>query len=147
MVDAAINLGPASTLIGMSGIPALSWLDRSLADGGSIYRVGDQGLERRIDAATRAQFDATLDLARNAQTPSGSAAMHLAEAWTKTCGVNPEPPAAVLLAVKAVEDVPIHLIIPKDDNATLGKVINALQHPVSGHSSLPGTGASCQFLS
>jgi hypothetical protein len=128
VTDTAIKLatGPED-FFGLNEPQPIDQLSQDLALGGSVYRVGRFGLERRIDEATLAMFDASLDIARKAQTPSGSAATHLIEAWTKTYGINPEPSVAALLAVKAVEDVAVPAIIPKDRHGTLGKVINALR--------------------
>ncbi|MEV4261263.1 hypothetical protein [Kribbella sp. NPDC049584] len=126
-VDAALRLGSPDDFYGGDGLHPIDRLERDLGMGGSVYRVGESGLERRVDETAIAMFEASLSSARAVHTPSGSAAKHLAEAWSKTYGIDPEPPVAVLLAVKAVEDVAVPLVIPNDRQGTLGKVINALK--------------------
>ena len=95
-------------------------LDRS----GSAWKVGldpewRECLERRVDATVLAAAD------REKGQPS-KAAEYLRTAWHHLYGRNPNPSAAYRDAVRAVEAAARPVVTPKDDLATLGKMITAL---------------------
>jgi hypothetical protein len=96
-------------------------LERLLADGGSAWRVADNGmaLERRVDPTATDAF-------RHAAT--ANPASHLAAAWTAAYGRNPNPTVAYSEAIKAVETACIPVVTPgaQGAKATLGKVIITL---------------------
>jgi hypothetical protein len=96
-----------------------------LVDGGSAYRVNDdgQGLERRVDPTVAG---AVRQAVRAAQaTP---AAAHLRAAWTAAYGLHPDPPAAYSQMIKAVEAAAQPLIEPANAKATLGTMIRVLEN-------------------
>lgn len=99
-------------------------LDRILTESGSDWRVhfASEGysLERRMDAAADAALAA-------ATSGSGPEASHMLEAWRAAFGQSPNPSEAYRLAIKAVEDVAIPVVLPNDPSATLGKVLATLR--------------------
>lgn len=97
-------------------------LDALLRDGGSIYRVNDQGagLERRVD-------DAIIQTVRQVLGKAEASSRHLQIAWQAAYGIKPNPTQAYSEAVKAIEASLIPLVLPADHKATLGKVIRHLR--------------------
>lgn len=79
-------------------------------------RAGKPGLIKRVADGVQVAAEATMRTA-------GHAGARLAEAWAAAFGFDPDPSKAYLLAVKAVEDAAIPVVLPNDQNATLGKVI------------------------
>lgn len=110
---------------------AATALEAVLADGNSAYRVSDdqRELQRRIAEPVQAAAAA----ARNAAADAGrhEAVRDLQEAWSATYGRQPRPSEAYRLAIRAVEDVAIPVVIPADTGATLGKVRASLAN--GGH--------------
>lgn len=104
------------------GIDAAA-LDRVLAESGSAWKVGKRGtfrgLERRVPEGVQ-------EAANRAMATRGHAGERLSEAWHKVYGVSPDPSSAYSLAVKAVEDAAIPVVVPKQSGATLGHVIRQL---------------------
>ena len=107
-------------------------LERLLRLGGSAWTVyardGDRGLERRVPQGVQAAANAVM-------TGGTRAGERLATAWHEAFGMNPDPSKAYAEAVKAVEDAAIPVVVPKQDNATLGHVIGRLRN--DGNWSLP----------
>jgi hypothetical protein len=56
----------------------------------------------------------------------GKAGKRLAEAWEAAFGISPNPSQAYRLAVKAVEAASARVVIPKDPDPSLGKVIGRI---------------------
>lgn len=99
-------------------------LEAILAEGRSAWRVaerdGRMALERRVDATVTAAAEVAME------TP-GSAGAHLSRAWSRAYSREPDPSAAYAEAVKAVEAAAKPTVTPKDDTATLGKMLPALR--------------------
>ncbi len=106
------------------GAAAGEYLESVLVEGGSVWGVavrdGRLGLERRVDETVTAA-------AREVIGASGAAGEHLTRAWTEAYGRSPDPSAAYSEAVKAVEAAAKPTLTPKDDKATLGKMVPALR--------------------
>jgi hypothetical protein len=100
-------------------------LEAFLAQGRSVWRVAERGrqlaLERRVDASVTAAAEAAME------APGSSAGDHLSRAWSKAYGREPDPSAAYAEAVKAVEAAAKPVVTPKDDKATLGKMVSAFR--------------------
>jgi hypothetical protein len=98
-------------------------LDRILHNGGSAYRVNDNGtgLELRVPDTVR-------EAVTMASTVSGDPQEHLVKAWQATYGLHPQPSVAYAEAVKAIEAAVIPVVIPADTRATLGKAISHLKN-------------------
>jgi hypothetical protein len=98
-------------------------LETILMQNGSAWRVGTRagsvGLERRVPEGVQAAAEA-------AMTTTGTAGQLLSEAWRSTFGVSPDPSTAYSKAVKAVETAAIPVVLPANDRATLGTVIQTL---------------------
>lgn len=109
-------------------------LEKVLADCSSAWRVGERaggaGLVRRVPEGVQAA-------AEEAMRAPGHAGPRLKEAWESVYGMNRNPTHAYAMAVKAVEDATIPLLVPKQSNANLGHVIGQLKN--DGNWSLPLT--------
>jgi hypothetical protein len=109
-------------------------LDRKLHESGSLWRVGERAgkpaLVRRVPEGVQTNADAVM-------TSAGAAGVKLAQAWERAFGVNPDPTGAYALAVRAVEDAAIPVVVPIQAHATLGHVIGRLN--ADGDWSLPLT--------
>jgi hypothetical protein len=109
-------------------------LERILAEGGSAWtvgtRAGEPGLVRRVPEG--AQVNAEFVMAS-----AGQAGTRLRQAWERAFGVSPDPTGAYALAVRAVEDATVPVVVPKQTDATLGNVIGQLKS--DGDWSLPLT--------
>ena len=103
-------------------------LDTVLYESGSIWKVGTRlgkpGLVRRVPEGAQAHAD-------NVMAGSGDAGKILADAWGNAYGLNPDPSNAYRLAVKAVEEAAIPVVVPNQDDATLGHVIGRLKSDVN----------------
>ncbi|WP_244215778.1 hypothetical protein [Kitasatospora purpeofusca] len=126
-IDATLFLLPKSEVFGFGFSGFLEQLETVLTDGGSAFRIADDGrsLERRVDETVR---DAVL-LAGNsaASAPAGSASEHLRDAWQAVYGRTPNPPAAYSLAIKAVEAAAHAVLEPNNAKSTLGTMIRNLR--------------------
>lgn len=109
-------------------------LDRMLHEAGSVWTVGTRasypGLERRVPAGVQGA-------AEQAMATPGHAGTRLSEAWHAVYGVGPNPTHGYAMAVKAVEDAAVPIVVPKQAEATLGHVIGQLRQ--DGDWSLPLT--------
>lgn len=96
-------------------------LDTLLAVGGSVWTLDGEhrGLERRVDPSEKEAYLRTV-------SPSDDASEHLRSAWAEAFGVTPNPSRAWSDAIKAVEALLWGLVIPKNDKATLGSIISAV---------------------
>lgn len=95
-------------------------LDRS----GSAWTVGEDPdeyycLERRVDETAAGAADEEIRQRSNA-------AAYLRKAWHQAYGLNPNPSDAFRNAVRAVEAAARPVVTPRDNLATLGKMIPAL---------------------
>lgn len=109
-------------------------LETILVESGSAWKVGTRdgypGLERRVPEGVQVA-------AEQAMTTPGHAGARLSEAWHAVYGVSPNPTHGYAMAVKAVEDAAIPVVVPKQSGATLGHVIGQLRS--DGDWSLPLT--------
>lgn len=109
-------------------------LETLLYESGSAWKVGSRegfaGLERRMPLGVQEASEETM-------RTTGRAGERLSEAWHAVYGVKPNPIHAYAMAVKAVEDATIPVVVPKQSGATLSHVIGQLKN--SGDWSLPLT--------
>jgi hypothetical protein len=109
-------------------------LEDMLVQTGSAWKVGTRsgkpGLVRRVPEGVQTFADATM-------ASAGMAGQRLAQAWERAFGINPDAPGAYAMAVKAVEDAAIPVVIPRQSEPTLGHVIGRLR--ADGDWSLPLT--------
>lgn len=93
-----------------------------LSDGGSVWTVATDGtgLVHSIDETLE-------DVYEEATGVEDDASNELREAWINAYGRNGDASDAWDHAIKAVEDVLIPVVVPKQDNATLGHVLGALR--------------------
>ncbi|MEU3201419.1 hypothetical protein [Streptomyces sp. NPDC006996] len=107
---------------------AVSDLQDMLTLGGSAYRVNDShtGLESRVDATAQQAVARVLTVSRTPQ--SGSAADHLATAWKRAYGRDPDHPKAYSESIKAVESAAQSVIEPNNAKATLGTMLGVLRN-------------------
>lgn len=98
-----------------------SSLDTLLSVAGSVWTVSasQRGIERRVDPAEKEAFVRAI-------SPADDASEHLRSAWAEAFGVTPNPSRSWSDAIKAVEALLWGLVIPKNDKATLGTIIQAL---------------------
>lgn len=104
---------------------ATAALEIILLQSGSKWKVtkndsGDFYLEERVDATTA---NAMADIANK----GGDVALYLTKAWNEAFGRSPNPSVAYSNAIKAVEAAAWPVVIPKNDKATLGTIIQALR--------------------
>lgn len=126
------ELRAADYLLSRGRTTAPDALAKMLEESGSAWKVGERsgkpGLVRRVPEGVQANADGVM-------ASSGSAGVKLAQAWERAFGVNPDPTGAYAMAVRAVEDAAIPVVVPKQSNATLGHVIGQLAR--DGDWSLP----------
>lgn len=95
-------------------------LEAILSESGSLWRVGEDRLERRVSEETTAMANAVIS--RNQR-----ASEHIAEAWKDAFGRNPDPTGAYDEAIKGVEAALVPIVSPKNQKATLGTIINDIE--------------------
>lgn len=99
-------------------------LDKILHEAGSAWKVGTRagkpGLVRRVPEGVQRNAD-------HVMATSGRAGRRLEQAWEKIFGIRPDPSGAYALAVKAVEDAAIPVVVPNQAEATFGNVIGRLK--------------------
>ena len=101
-------------------VGSLSDLEELLSQGGSAWRATPDGLKRRVDETLQSVAESTI--------ASGTRpAQHLSDAWRKAWGRNPDASGAYREAVRAVEAAYAPIVLPRDEGATLGKIIAALR--------------------
>jgi hypothetical protein len=107
-------------LTGGVGAPELQ---EDLEIGGSVWRVADDGLslERRLTETEHAAY------ALAVTPPNNEATTQLREAWRNAYGLHPDPSDSWDHSIKAVEALLWDLVIPKNNAATLGTIIKALE--------------------
>ena len=110
-------------------------LDQILSDGGSAWTadLGTRTLRRRMTRVEEESF-------RAAVAPADEAAEHLKEAWDAAWRrTDPSAVEAYSAAVKGIEDILTPIVIPKNSEPTLGKIISALKDkPEKWHTRLRG---------
>jgi hypothetical protein len=99
-------------------------LKNILVEGGSRWtigtRSGKRGLVARVPEGVQLAAEGVM------RSP-GHAGPRLAEAWNAAFSIDPNPSHAYSLAVKAVEDATIPLMLPNNPNATLGNVLSHMK--------------------
>jgi hypothetical protein len=100
-------------------------LELILLESGSKWRVaetepGNFCLEERVDATTTEAMGDMVDR-------GGDVAQYLTKAWNETFGRSPNPSVAYSNAIKAVEAAAWPVVIPKNNKATLGTIIQAMK--------------------
>jgi hypothetical protein len=104
--------------------PIAAELDQVLHQSGSAWRVGTRygriGLVRRVPEGVQLNADEVM-------RTSGQAGSRLVQAWDRAFGLEPDPSAAYDLAVRAVEDAAIPVVVPRQADASLGHVIGQLR--------------------
>lgn len=96
-------------------------LDAVLREGGSAYRVSDDGtaLERRVD-------NTITSLVRQAISHSTTASRHLESAWRAAYGIKPDPTEAYEQAIKAIEAALVPVVLPNERHGMLGGALGML---------------------
>jgi len=99
-------------------------LNSVLFEGGSAWTVGERrggiGLVRRVEETVLLRTNETIQ-------NSGSAGMLLKQAWDDVYSVNPKPSDAYFKAIKAVEQISIPKVIPKQNMPNLSLVANQME--------------------
>lgn len=123
MKDRAAPMETADFLLAFGQHADAAKLEAILADSRSVWTVGERqgrrGLIRRVPAALG------LEVAHLART-AGTAGAKLVQAWEAAYSISPNPSHAYAMAVKAVEDAAIPLVVPRQREATLGHVIGQM---------------------
>jgi hypothetical protein len=99
-------------------------LSEVLREGGSIWEVLADDDHYRLSHRT---VGPVVEVLEHTATEATRAHHHLATAWSKLAGRNPDPSGAYREAVRAVEAVAKPIILPANDRATLGQMIAALR--------------------
>lgn len=120
---ASTELRVADYLLSRNDCTATDTLDKLLHESGSAWKVGTRsgrpGLDRRVPLGVQTNADSVM-------AASGAAGVKLAQAWERAFGVDPDPTGAYALAVRAVEDAAIPIVVPRQAGASLGHVIGQL---------------------
>lgn len=110
-------------LLAFGGHSTPASLEAILVRGKSAWTVGERagrpGLVRRVPLGVQVAADAVMGR-------TGRAGVRLAKAWEKLYGLDPDPSAAYVWAVRAVEDAVVPVVSPNNTNATLGTVVNQM---------------------
>ena len=95
-------------------------MDRSKSAWTVGTRSGKKGLVRRVPLGVQQGVDEVVNRAERA-------GKRLAQAWEDLYGLEPKPSTAYSFAIKAVEDVAVPVVSPKNKQATLGTVISDMK--------------------
>ncbi|SNR75662.1 hypothetical protein SAMN06265360_117110 [Haloechinothrix alba] len=127
VVDAVLQCDGDNPGVSQIGRDKRAKLRDLLYRGRSVYRISDNGrqLVRRVDPTAEDAYRAAVGAA------DPTTAQLLADAWRHAYKPDPEPTTAYREAVRAVEQVACPLVLPNDNDPTLGKVIAHLQD--AGH--------------
>lgn len=124
LTKAEAELRAADFLLSQGNAKEPATLDKLLHESGSAFKTGSRagklGLVRRVPEGVQKNADAVM-------TSTGDAGAKLAQAWERAFGVSPDPTGAYALAVRAVEDAAIPVVVPKQAGASLGHVIGQLK--------------------
>lgn len=101
-------------------------LNDTLREGGSAWEVTSSE-DGRTHQLTRRAVGPVVEVLEHTATEASRAHTHLAAAWSKLTGRNPDPSGAYREAVRAVEAVAKPVVLPSNDRATLGQMIPALK--------------------
>lgn len=101
-------------------------LEVILSRGTSAWQVSRLDLEGRY-ALTRREAGPLTEALEDLVPVAGRAGAHLLEAWKHLAGRDPLPDQAYSQAVLAIESAAKPVISPKDEQATLGKMIKAVK--------------------
>ena len=99
-------------------------LNELLRKGGSAWEVTTTDDSYQL---TRRAVGPVVDVLEHTAAEATRAHNHLASAWSKLTGRNPDPSGAYREAVRAVEVVAKPIILPSNDKATLGQMISAMR--------------------
>lgn len=123
LTKAGAEIRVADFLLARGRATASDTLDQLLHESGSAWKVGERagkpGLVRRVPLGVQTNADAVM-------ASAGAAGIKLAQAWERAFGVSPDPTGAYALAVRAVEDAAIPVVVPRQAGASLGHVIGQL---------------------
>ena len=100
-------------------------LETFLQEARSVYTVGLDG-NGAYELQDRQPPELT-EVAQAATSGSSSAAHHLRQAWSNAFGREPDATAACDESVRAIEAAAKPVVTPKDQQATLGKMIKAMR--------------------
>lgn len=99
-------------------------LNQMLYQGGSVWEVTLDDSTYRL---SRRAVGPVVDVLEHTATDATRAHDHLATAWSKLTGRNPDPSGAYREAVRAVEAVAKPVVLPDNNRATLGQMIAAVR--------------------
>lgn len=99
-------------------------LNETLRQGGSGWEVTTGNDHYQL---TRRAVGPVVEVLEHTATEATRAHNHLASAWSKLTGRNPDPSGAYREAVRAVEAVAKPIVLPDSDKATLGQMIPAMR--------------------
>lgn len=105
----------------------VEWADQlkeMFRQGGSAWETTPHGGAYQL---TRRAVGPVAEVLEHTATEATRAHNHLASAWSKLTGRNPDPTGAYREAVRAVEAVAKPIILPNNDKATLGQMIPAMR--------------------
>ena len=126
VVDAVLQLHPAwDPGVGTAKMifgDKLVRLEEILVDAGSLYRIDDRCLVRRVDTTVQAAVNAAI------ATATSTVAAHLRTAWGAAYGIDPDPDKAYDHAILAIEELTCPLVCPRNEKATLGVVVRDLRN-------------------
>jgi hypothetical protein len=100
-------------------------LGRLLSHGGSAWEVVT--VAYMSHQLTRRAVGPVVEVLEQTATEAARGHSHLAAAWSKLMGRNPDPSGAYREAVRAVEAVAKPVLLPTNDRATLGMMIAAMR--------------------
>jgi hypothetical protein len=100
-------------------------LNNLLRQGGSAWEV--TAVDDFASQLTRRAVGPVVEVLEQTATDAARAHAHLASAWSKLTGRNPDPSGVYREAIRAVEAVAKPIILPKDNLATMGLMIAALR--------------------
>lgn len=96
-----------------------------LRQGGSAWEV--TATDDDAYQLTRRAVGPILEVLEHTASDAARAHAHLAAAWSKLTGRNPDPSGSYRESIRAVEAVAKPIVLPKDKLATLGLMIAALR--------------------
>lgn len=125
LLDAVDFLASRQTHRTQQGEATLVALLALLTEAGSAWTLAHRedrgwGLQRRVEATVE---EAAQDVIRRGERPG----QLLERAWGATYGRQPDPSDGYRQAVRAVEAAAIPVVLPKDRDATLGRVIGTMR--------------------
>lgn len=104
---------------------AAAALAEILERGRSVWTVSKSEVDGTYQL-TRTELSATQDAVGNLVESTERPGVHLAQAWKAVAGLTPSPDTAYDQAVRAVEAAYQPVVVPRNDKARLGVILNAL---------------------